>query len=546
MNDRHDPRDFDGQPDNADHTESFAASQGPDHGGNGPSEPTPYGSSPHTAPQPAYDPQQGPSQAAQGPYVPQQPGPYQQGPYQGQPQFQGGAYPNQEWGGGPNQGQWNGQGYAPPQRKGRMTAIVVVLAILVAILLGLGIWWWTSKSKIGGVAPGADTATEAVTRFVDSANESDIMGMIEAQSPAEQEYLSAVATIGLRYNWQDLDEGSAIDLYRAYEEHAEDLSQSIDLTIDLSYAPEVALSETMAAVPVNGGRLSFEVTDRELFADTMVEMLYESVPEELLADQDFDLPESKEEARASILESLPEGPNVTEVPGESMALIAVKEERGWYVSVPTSLTTAANPTFFFDADYRDNYISTYGSPSDGSATGSASADEAASAMMNALANESLSGIVQQLPMAEGRPLSLLMYLMTEEMGPVDSFSGLLNVNVFSTHTLKISEHAAIAVIDELDVRLNPAIMGTQEGLIWKDNKLSLVSCTPANQPDLSRLVSDQTPLFGLAVIEDESGWNVSLGGTFMNVAGILSSAPELVSPFGDLASAFDSCTSGQW
>jgi hypothetical protein len=143
--------------------------------------------------QPGY-PQTGPQPAQQGGYPqtgpqPAQPGYPQTGPQPTQP------YGQQPYGqdahGQQPYGQQGGYGYPaaaqPKSRKGLITAVVAVVAIVVA---GAGVTVWALNR--GSAPAGADSPTAAATSLVNAIGQGDVAGLLTGLAPAERDLMSTL------------------------------------------------------------------------------------------------------------------------------------------------------------------------------------------------------------------------------------------------------------------------------------------------------------------------------------------------------------------
>lgn len=504
--------------------------------------PGPYsqGQAPHTGQGPYGGPGQTPH-TGQGPY-----GNTGQSPQTGQfgqhptgqypPQVQPGGYP-----GGPG-----GPGGYPPvvqQRPGRRrsTAVIAILLVIVLILVGLGVWWWVGRSDAVESADGAESPTEAADLFVERFNGDDFTDIYQSISPAEQQYASAMTALLMRYSWNAT--GVELDEEEAQEEVLEALSrysEVVDFDIAFNQYDEVELTDTMSAVVVTDGTISFAITDIDEFAEITGDVIEEVYTEEQIREN-FGYSSIDELKR--ILASELRSSDETELEAEftdsaPMILVMVEEEKGWYISPITSGVAYMNVDFFTDDSVRNTFVQRNGDFTLSAPERAETPEAAAENFIDALANEPISELLGYLPLAEQRGLGLLLYLLDEPGVEQFSIGDLILLSNLRTTTIEVSDHSALTLLESLRLDVNPAFSGQAMQIVLEDGQMTIGTCAPV---DISLLMDEDAPLLAFAVVEDESGWNVSLIGTALNAVIAATTAEENLEEYSDLADELSRC-----
>lgn len=490
----------------------------------------------------------------QGQYSPQ--GPHQpnahgqaQGGFTGGPNPAGpvGSYPVQQGtpGNYPPGGGYPPGGYPPggnQKGRGRSTAIIATVLVIVLLLVGLGIWWWLSRSNSPDAADGANSPGEAATTFVERFNGEDFSEIYDSISPAEQRYASSLTTLLMRYSWE-AGSDTDVDEAEAQEEIREALgrySEAIDYSMTVDHVEEVALTDGMTAVVVTEGSIELEITDIEQFSEITGDLL-ESIYTEDQIRRNFGV-SGTDELVADLEEEL-RSSGETEFSGsfsptEPLILVAVEEEKGWYISPISSAVAYMNIDFFTDAGERDSFIRRNGDFTLAAPEPAGSPEEAAELFVDALANEPLSDSLGRLPLAEQRGLGLLIYLSEIPQIQEISVGDLISLTNLRTTTIEVSDHSALGLLDTLRIDVNPAFSGQAMQIVLEDEQVTIGRCAPI---DVSLLMDEDTPLLAFALVEDESGWNVSIIGTLLNAAAAATTAEQNIGEYQLLASELESC-----
>lgn len=428
----------------------------------------------------------------------------------------------------------------PPRGKGRLIALIAILLTLILVLVGLGVWWWNSKSNGGDNAPGADNADQALEQFVDRFNSGDLVSMKDSVAPAEKQYLSAVSTLVLRSTWDSIDVGDQDELFDNIAENAEELQDSMEFSLTVDETTTVGLGEGMEAKVITDGHLLIDVVDDQKFAETMEKIVTENFPEEqrqewedMLLDSEYD----------SLEEAFLDGANDFPIEGElddvGLPLVFVDEEAGWYLSPMTTAAALSSPEFFTDDSLRDEIVSRQGEFQMPEAKHFDSPEQAAAAFFEEGLQGSIMQLPQYLPLAEARPLALIMYLNSDSAFGAASFRELVQFSDVSFSSIEVSEHSAIAMIESITMTMNPMMTGTGGQFKIADGEFHIPGCQPI---DISVLQDEDKPLLAVSVIQDETGWSVSLGATFANISGSIGGNPEVITELEQLGEDFNRCS----
>lgn len=399
---------------------------------------------------------------------------------------------------------------------GRTAIIVGTLATVVVLLIALGVWWGADRSATAG--EGAPTPDKAVTRFVDAMN-GELPNALDSISPAEQDHVSSLSLLALRYAPADADigEDSVYDDIRA---NLERYAEVIEQTMTVDAVEEVAMTESMTAAVVTEGSISVDIVDVEGFAQITADIVTEPYSDEQL-DDIFGVANTEELAK-DIERELRGGEtsysrDFTEA--EPLILMTV-EEKGWYISLAGSVAAQTNTEYFTDADARQEFIQRNGDFTLYSPQRYRSPDEAVEQFVDALSDKPLDDAIGHLPAAEHRGLGLMLYLSAMPQIQELSFGDLVTLSHITTTTIDVSDRSALSVVSSLTLRTNPFITGQAMEIILDDGQLTVGACDPI---DVSMFDRD-APLFAFSVLEDSSGWSVSLIGTIINAAAVASSA----------------------
>jgi len=417
------------------------------------------------------------------------------------------------------------------------------MLVIVLVLVGLGIWWWLGRSDGAPTADGADSPGEAIDVLVERINSDHPTEIFDSMSPAEQQYGSALTSLLMRYAW-DADIDMGIDEAEAQERVREAIgrySEAVDYAVSIDAREDVSLTSSMTAVVVTDGTITVSITDIDKFGEITADLLEEIYTEEQI-QRNFGV-QSTDELKDMIADQLRQGE--TEFSGEfsdevPLILMTVEEEKGWYVSPVSSMAAYAAEDFFLDENIREDFVQRNGPFTLAEPEKAATAEEATENFVNALSNERIPDLLGYLPLAEQRALGLLLYLAeVPEVGLV-RVGHLIALSNLTTVTIPISDHSALSMIETLQIDLNPAFAGQAMQVILDSGTLTVGSCAPI---DISPLLTKETPLLAFAVIEDESGWNVSLLGTVLNTAGAGSTLDEGIEEYSYMLEELESCMS---
>lgn len=466
---------------------------------------------------------------------------------------QTGQFANQPPGSYPPQGQHGGYpggpggpgGYPPvmqPRRgRGRSIAIIAVLLVIVLVLIGLGVWWWLGRSDAADSADGADSATAGAELFVERFNGEDFSEIYESVSPAEQQYASAMTTLLMRHSWES--GGVDLDEEEAREEFFDALgrySEVADYELRFDATDEVVLTDTMTAVVVTEGTSSLEITDIDGFADITGDLLENMYTEEQIR-RNFAV-SSVQELKTMIADELRASDQTefsTDFTQENpMILVMVEEELGWYVSPVSSAAAYMNLDYFTDERARDLVIQRNGEFTLATPEKADSPEAAAENFVDALANEPITDALGYLPLTEQRGLGLLLYLADMPEVQDISFGELLTLSNFTTTTIEVSDHSALTVFEAFQINVNPALAGQAMEILLEDGQMTIGTCAPV---DVSILLDEDAPVLAFSVVDDESGWNVSLVGTALNAAAAGTTAEENMDEFAEVGDELSRC-----
>lgn len=460
---------------------------------------------------------------------------------------QSGHWPQQGGPGGPG-----GPGYPPgqppqggyPPKRSRSTAIIAVLVVLILVLVGLGIWWWVGRSSEAEAADGADSATDATTTLVERVNSGDLTTVYDSISPSEKQYASAMTSILMRYSWEAISTDEPIDNEDAQEDITEALgrySEVVDFSLEIDQSEEVEIAQGMTAVTVTDGTLSLEITDEDEFAEITGDLISQMYSDEQI-QQNFGV-EDADQLTAMIKVGLQqEGlDNYSADFSEAgpLILVMVEEEKGWYVSPVSSFIAYLNRDYFTDSDYRESFIQRNGEFTMATPEPSSSPEEATERFVDSLSDGSITDSLGYLPLAEQRLLGLAIYLSEVPEIQEVSFGELVALSNLTTTSIEVSDHSALTIINSLFLSLNPAVSGTSMQIQIENEQLTVGTCEPV---DISLLYDEDHPALAFALVEDGSGWNVSLVGTFFNFVGAVSSNAENVYKYQLLLDEVAECT----
>ncbi|WP_054952130.1 hypothetical protein [Flaviflexus massiliensis] len=441
--------------------------------------------------------------------------------------------------GGPNQN-WVQGGY--PEKKRRSTAIIAVLVVIVLVLVGLGIWWWTGRSSEAEAADGAGSPEEAANLLAERINGEDFTEFYESMSPSEKQYGSALVSLLLSYSWETMSggTGSDEDMQEFLTDSLDRYTEVVDYSLEIGDMTEVPLMTGMTGISITDGNVQFEITDMDEFGAITADLLTELYTEEQLYAMAGTADE--EELADFVIEAANEaytGPASFEFSeSEPLVLVMVEEEKGWYVSPIASIVSYMNTDYFVDETERQSYIQRNGEFSLTTPTPSSSPEEATERFIKALSDESITDVLGYLPLAEQRGIGLAIYLADMPEIQEVTFGDLMRLSNVATTSVEISDHSALAILDAFLIDFNPALTGTSMQIKLEDEKLTIGTCEPV---DVSILLDEDAPVLAFATIHDESGWNVSLIGTFVNAAGAVSTDAENMDDYEELANELGQC-----
>lgn len=402
-----------------------------------------------------------------------------------------------------------GSAQAGPSGGGRTAVIIAVLAVVTVLLIALGIWWWADRSP--DAAEGAPSSDEAVTRFVDAVN-ADLPGILDTMSPAEQRQASSFTLLLMRYLG-----GPGISEGEAFEEIQDSLgryAEVIDQTMVVEGVEEVPMAEDMTAAVVTDGSVTLEIVDIEGFAEITADIIGEGYPDEQLERLGVS---STEELADEISQELEGGQTSYSrqfSPTAPLILVTV-DERGWFISPAASAAAYANTDFFTDPAARQDFIQRNGELTLLAPQRSDSPEAAVSDFAKALAEKPLDDALGHLPIGEQRGLGLLLYLAGMPQIQELSFGDLVTLSNLSTVTVEVSDHSALSILQSLTLRANPFLTGQAMEVVLEDGRLTVGACESV---DVSAYLGADAPVGAFAVLQDETGWSVSLVGTVLNAA----------------------------
>lgn len=203
-----------------------------------------------------------------------------------------------------------GAGVLPPREvrvaggKSKRSIMVVSVAIVVALIAGIGVWLFAIKDTTAG---GADDPQTAVQGLLDSLSAGDIIGALEQLPPGESRMLIEMATTAL-------SETSRLGLLKSDTSLKKVEGGSITFE-NLKFGQVKNLSETVAYVPLRGG-------DVTVMGDLSQAPLTSQVADLLLSN----LRQTDGEASVDIGKALDRS-NI------SLPLVAVLVDGDWHPSV---------------------------------------------------------------------------------------------------------------------------------------------------------------------------------------------------------------------
>lgn len=460
------------------------------------------------------------------------------GQYPGAPSGQTSQYPQQyppnsaplgysgASAGSPHTGQ-----YPQRQERGRTVAIISILVVLVLVLVGLGIWWWTSKSSSPESVPGEDSPDAAMTTFVERVNSDDLLAMHESVSPAEKQYTSAILSLMVQYTIGSTgtsmgDSQEALDII---DEYSDELNESMSLSMEVGESTSTEMAEEITVITVTDGYFAVTIDDPELFAQTIDSIAqdisdkeqYESLVKRVTENTEY---ETFEEAVLGAAEEINES-GTFEFSDEPVPFAFVSEENGWYVSPMSSAVANAGKNYFLDESYRAAIEQQGGKFEMPEMKSFDSPEEAGRAFLEEGVTGNVKDLPGYLPLAEARAAALGWYLSgPTRLGFPQQFSDVFRISDVSLTGVEVSDRSTILVMDSFIIRLHPALAGPGAEYRMEDGQIMLPQCPPV---DASILTDEEGALLALAAIKDDAGWHVSIGGTFLNAAGVLGANSEL-------------------
>ncbi|AZN29669.1 hypothetical protein EJO69_04630 [Flaviflexus salsibiostraticola] len=421
-----------------------------------------------------------------------------------------------------------GSAQAGPSGGSRTAVIIAVLAVVTILLIALGIWWWADRSS--DAAEGAPSSNEAVTRFVDAVN-ADLPGVLDTMSPAEQRHASSFTLLLMRYSG-----GPAMSEGEAFETIQDNLGRYadvIDQTMVVEDVEEVRMADDMTAAVVTDGSVTLEIVDIDGFADITADIISENYPDEQLERLGVSNTEELAEAISEELEGGQTSYSRQFSPTAPLILVTV-DERGWFISPAASAAAYANTDFFTDPAARQDFIQRNGELTLLAPQRSESPEAAVSDFAEALAEKPLDDALGHLPIGEQRGLGLSLYLAGIPQIQELSLGDLLTLSNLSTVTDEVSDHSALSILQSLTLRANPFLTGQAMEVVLEDGQLTVGTCESV---DVSAFLGAGAPVGAFAVLQDDTGWSVSLVGTVLNAAAAAAEAgPEGL--VGDLDGCF--------
>lgn len=285
----------------------------------------------------------------------QQPGHGQQGAYGQQPGYgQQGGYGPQGGYGQPEQ-QYGPQGGGTPPT-GRRTApvVITVIAVVVALLAGFGIWWFAIRDS--STAAGQASPQQAADTLLLSLNESDPVGVVDQLDPAESELFAELSG-------DVLEQLKRIGVLND-DADTENLTGAEVKVEGLTFAAEPQqIQDDLAVVEVTGGTVTVTASPAAMpWSDKIKDLAGDELGELAPQTETIDLADLAAES------------------DHPLRLATVKRGDEWYVSL--LYTLADNAAYAASEQYRADPAAALGSGI--AAAGASSPEEAMTTLVNSV------------------------------------------------------------------------------------------------------------------------------------------------------------------
>ncbi len=386
--------------------------------------------------------------------------------------------------------------FRPPMPGGGRTALTWTAALLgVALLAGFLYWWHAIRdsSPARPVIVGALSAEEAVTGFLTDLQSGDTELALEHISPMELDYVASMIPLIVRQTRADpfLPDGDPTTDGQPGPGRAD--SDARDLTAELLGAINFDVaSHSTDAFPITDSIYAVKVTvtdgavsiDGDAIADVVTNYLADKIPSVVI---DAIGPQIARLASTGLL--------------DTFVLIAVEEEAGWFVSPVSSVAATPGASAFESLDAWESWTAEHGGLTLPDRLTYDDAALAGEAFLDHLADPT-----PYLTPVESRALALYRYFEGPDL-PIDNF----DLSGSHLEAVELTGGTALALLNSVTATVE--FRGEVYSGVVDNYNVTINDCWPIS---IAALASPELPLLGIVALDDD-GWQVSLGGSAVNM-----------------------------